>query len=84
MTNGGNGNGSDSMRNDIDQAIKLMIEVSQCIDRVHRGVFPAYDEWQDDLMTRADAAQKRLRDTRKTMQKLKLLYERGPKISLSS
>jgi hypothetical protein len=64
-----------SMSADIDRAIKLMIEAAQCIDRVHRDVFPGYDERQEEMMDKADAAQKRLRDARKTVQKMRVLYD---------
>jgi hypothetical protein len=66
---------SNSMRDDIDRAIKLMIEAAQCIDRVHRDTFPGYDERQEAMMEKADAAQKRLRDARKTAVKMRMLYD---------
>jgi len=67
-----------SMGDDIDSAIRLMIEAAQCIDRVHRSLFPGHETWDDEMMMRADAGQKRLRDARKTVQKMKAMYEKGP------
>lgn len=68
---------NNSMLNDIENGLKYSLSASQCIDRVHRDVFPGQDDWQDRMMRLADEAQASVQKTRKLLKKMQAHYEQA-------
>lgn len=66
---------NNGMGNDIENALKQILFVAQCVDRVHRDVFPGMDDWQDRMMKLADEAQANVQKTRKLLKKMQIHYE---------